>query len=728
VRARDPVHPDGDEGDPGDAARDADGPVDLRAAARRFEFALVGACRAEAVRACVLEIRDLVLASDEEDCRRGEEGGASSNGDPSHDGERVAGGARRRLESLRRWGRRRARTLQRWRRRRGRGLRRRGRRDRELRHLLRQRVEALGRRLRNVGALRIARRERPSGEVGAVGRHGLAEALVAAPDPVLDRRRVAHRAHTLELVERVGEAPGFLVAERLGEEGARDRERVVGGGFGARGGRQEDGDGNGEHRPSEDPQHFRPKAYEPRVGEAKLVEFVSMPTNPAGGTEVNERETAAPSGVPRLTAATGANAGRGLAMTSALATVGRHPSNDLVLDDPRVSGVHVELRRVGACVHVRDAGSTNGTWIGPHRIVEAELAVGAEVTVGGTVLRVDMDDAATPARRSTVGSFGGLVGQSAEMLELFSTLERIAPKELTVLVQGETGTGKEEVARAIHARSPRAAAPFVVIDATALPESLAESLLFGHERGAFTGADQRRAGFFEVANGGTVFLDEIGELPAPIQSKFLRVLERREITRVGGTTPVRVDVRVVAATHRDLRHEIEAGRFREDLFYRLSQMRLVLPPLRDRPGDVGVLCSTLLAQIGSKLTIEPAALAQLEAQRWPGNVRELRNVLARAAALASGPVIRRGDVAGEGFGFRGTREERAALDVSGPFAAAKERATERFESAYLAALMKRCAGNLSRAAREADVARHHLRDLLKKRGLYGASWIDLADD
>src|SRR5579859_3014745 len=384
-------------------------------------------------------------------------------------------------------------------------------------------------------------------------------------------------------------------------------------------------------------------AYGPDDREAKLVEFPQMVDLPAAGTEANELEAPAGGGVPRLTAMGGPSAGRGLAMTNALATVGRHPSNDLVLDDPRVSGVHLELRRVGDRVHVRDAESTNGTWIGPHRVFEAEVAAGAEIGVGGTVVRVDIDDAATPARQSTAGSFGGLVGQSPEMLELFATLERIAPKELTVLVQGETGTGKEEVARAIHTRSPRASAPFVVIDATALPESLAESLLFGHERGAFTGADQKRTGFFEAAHGGTVFLDEIGELPALIQAKFLRVLERREITRVGGTTPVKVDVRVVAATHRDLRHEIEAGRFREDLFYRLSQIRLVLPPLRDRPADVGILCATILSQIAGSarpLTVEPAALAQLAAQRWPGNVRELRNVLARAAALATGPVIR----------------------------------------------------------------------------------------
>jgi DNA-binding NtrC family response regulator len=456
-----------------------------------------------------------------------------------------------------------------------------------------------------------------------------------------------------------------------------------------------------------------------------------MSDRPRGGTEANEVASTAEPGVPRITATSGPSAGRGLAMTNTLATVGRHPTNDLVLDDSRASGVHLELRRVGDRIHVRDAGSTNGTWIGSHRIVEAELARGAELVVGTTSLRVDMDDAAVPARRSSEGRFGELVGRSPEMLELFATLERIAPKELTVLAQGETGTGKEEVARAIHARSARASGPFVVIDATSLPESLAESLLFGHERGAFTGADQRRAGFFEAAQGGTVFLDEVGELPPGIQAKFLRVLERHEVTRVGGTVPTKVDVRIIAATHRDLRHEIEAGRFREDLYFRLAQMRLVLPPLRDRAGDVGVLAVKILAEIAGKntpLSIDANALAHLEVQRWPGNVRELRNVLARAAALATGPSLQRADVAGEGLGFRGSREERAALDVSGTFASAKERAIGRFESAYLAALMKRCGGNLSLASREGGLARHHLRELLKRRNLYGTSWIDPKDD
>lgn len=444
-----------------------------------------------------------------------------------------------------------------------------------------------------------------------------------------------------------------------------------------------------------------------------------------GETDATEglRVTAAVA-IPRVTAVAGPGKGSSLVMANALATAGRHTTNDLVLADTRVSGVHLELRRVGDRVHVRDAGSLNGTWLGLHRVTEIELALGGELTVGNTLVRVDIDGAAFPAAISDAASFGELVGESTAMRELFATLERIAPKNLSILVQGETGTGKEEVARAIHLGSARAASPFVVIDATSLPENLAESLLFGHERGAFTGATERRIGFFEGANGGTVFLDEIGELPGPLQAKFLRVLERHEVTRVGALTPTKIDVRVIAATHRDLRHEIEAGRFREDLYFRLAQMRIVIPPLRDRTEDVPILCRKLLASIGGdrEVTIESSALSHLSAQRWPGNVRELRNVLARAAALTTEDVIRRHDVAGEGFGFRGMREERAVLDVSGAFAGAKDRALERFESAYLAALMKRCGGNLSLASREADLARHYLRDLLKKRGLYGVTW------
>ncbi|MBX3186837.1 MAG: sigma-54-dependent Fis family transcriptional regulator [Labilithrix sp.] len=440
-----------------------------------------------------------------------------------------------------------------------------------------------------------------------------------------------------------------------------------------------------------------------------------------GGTEANPVMSTGTSAVPRLVAVSGPSAGRAFAVTRATSTVGRHPTNDFVVDDPRVSGTHLELARVGDRIRVIDIGSTNGTWLGSHRVVDAELAPGAELTIGDSLLRVDIDaNAGTPppAERE---SFGDLVGRSAAMRELFATLERISPKELGVLIQGERGTGKQEVARAIHGASPRASGPFVVIDATSLPEALAEAMLFGREAAAAKSDDEPRVGAFEAARGGTVFIDEVGELPQALQGAVLRVLERREIVRVGASAPVTVDVRVVASTHRDLRNAIDKGRFREDLYFRLAQVRAFVPPLRQRAEDIPLICARLLARAGSDAMIDVEALDHLTAMSWPGNVRELNNVLLRAGALAQGGVIRRQDVAGEGEGFRGTQGERSALDLSGKFGDAKDRAIERFERAYLALLMKRCQGNLSAAARQADVARHHLRDLLKKRGLYGVS-------
>jgi DNA-binding NtrC family response regulator len=449
-----------------------------------------------------------------------------------------------------------------------------------------------------------------------------------------------------------------------------------------------------------------------------------MTTGVRGGTETLAAVQRAPRGAFRLSAVAGPGAGRSLAVTKSMLTVGRHPTNDLVITDPLVSGVHLEMQRLPDRLHVKDAGSTNGTWLGGHKVTELELAPGAELRVGQTLLRLELDPEAHAPPAAAVDSFGQLVGRSEAMRETFATLERVAAKPLSVLLQGETGTGKEEAARAIHTRSARAQAPFVVIDATSLPETLVESLLFGHEKGAFTGADQRRIGLFEAANGGTVFIDEVGELPAPIQAKFLRVLERQEFTRVGGHVPVKVDVRVIAATHRDLRHEVDSGRFREDLYFRLAQVHVHLPPLRSRSEDIPLIAARIFDSSfpGRGLTLSPEAQVYLQAQPWPGNVRELRNVLLRAAALAAEDVVQRSDVAGEGFGFRGTRDERAPLDLAGTFAEAKERAVERFEAAYLSALMKRCQGNLSRASREADLARHYLRERLRKRGLYGLDW------
>ncbi len=426
---------------------------------------------------------------------------------------------------------------------------------------------------------------------------------------------------------------------------------------------------------------------------------------------------------PKLTVVRGPSAGRALALSKPFMTVGRHPTNHLVLADPRVSGVHLEVRRLGHTVSMRDAGTTNGTWLGPNRVLELEVALDTELTIGDSVLRLESDAAAEvpPQGRD---SFGHLVGASAQMREVFTLLERVSSKDLTLLLQGETGTGKEEVARAVHEASPRASAPFVVIDATSIPESIAESLLFGHERGAFTGATERRVGFFEAAHGGTVFIDEVGELPLPLQAKFLRVLERKEVVRVGSHQPVPVDVRVLAATHRDLRNDIDAGKFREDLYYRLSQVRVFLPALRERREDLPLLCRRFLEREHPGVRVEADALEYLAQQPFPGNLRELKNALLRAAALAAEGVVTRAELAGEGVGFGGRREEKQLVDVTGTFSEAKERAVERFELVYLSALMRRSRGNLSRASKDADLARHYLRELLKRRGLYGITFGD----
>ena len=317
-----------------------------------------------------------------------------------------------------------------------------------------------------------------------------------------------------------------------------------------------------------------------------------------------------------------------------------------------------------------------------------------------------------------------LVGSSGVMQKVKEIIGKVAVTDSPVLIEGESGTGKELVAAAIHRTSARAKRPFIPVNCSAIPPDLLESEFFGHVRGAFSGAVADALGLFRGADEGTIFLDEIAELSPALQVKLLRVLQEMQVRPVGSTKAFPVDVRVIAATNRDLERAMTEGSFRQDLFYRLSVVRVMLPPLRDRADDIPIICQKLLSQIAGDrmLLIENSALAHLLAQPWPGNVRELRNVLTRAAALATDDVIKRADVAGEGFGFRGTREERSALDLSGTFGVAKDRAIERFESAYLAALMKRCGGNLSLASREADLARHHLRDLLRKRGLYGISW------
>jgi transcriptional regulator with GAF, ATPase, and Fis domain len=302
---------------------------------------------------------------------------------------------------------------------------------------------------------------------------------------------------------------------------------------------------------------------------------------------------------------------------------------------------------------------------------------------------------------------GRMVGRTPTMRRLFAQIEQVAASDRTVLIHGETGTGKELAAEALHELSGRGG-PFIVVDCGAIPRSLVESQLFGHVRGAFTGAERDRAGAFEEANGGTIFLDEIGELPLDVQPKFLRVLESRSIRRLGGDEPLAVDVRVVAASLRDLAEEVRAKRFREDLFYRLSVVRLDLPPLIARMGDLPLLCDHLLRDMGAP-PLGPAALKLLSDYHWPGNVRQLRNVLERAHALAGdGPLsIDRADL-----DHRSARASPSSLHEL-PYKAAKDV----FTREYLEALLQRNRGNVSAAAREARLDRNWIIALARRLGV-----------
>jgi two-component system response regulator AtoC len=330
------------------------------------------------------------------------------------------------------------------------------------------------------------------------------------------------------------------------------------------------------------------------------------------------------------------------------------------------------------------------------------------------------------ARPAGEGGFHGLVGTSPAMQEAFRLLERAARLDITVLLGGETGTGKELAARAIHYTSARQARRFVPVNCGALPAELVESELFGHARGAFTGAAAAKPGLFEEAEGGTIFLDEIGELPLAMQVKLNRALQEKEIRRVGEAAPVRIDVRVIAATHRDLKAEVAAGTFREDLYYRLAVFPVRLPALRERGGDVALLAAHLLEKHARAARRElagfsPEALARLGAHAWPGNVRELENAVERAVAVAAGPVVEAGDLpAGLGEppaagGEPGAAAEAARVEV--PYREAVEQARDRSSREYLVALLTEFQGNVTRAAERAGLERESLHRLLKKHGL-----------
>ena len=412
----------------------------------------------------------------------------------------------------------------------------------------------------------------------------------------------------------------------------------------------------------------------------------------------------------RVVVSAGPNAGATAAPhDGARIAIGTSEDNALVLTDAAVSRYHLELQRTPHGVEVTDLGSRNGTWLGTARITRAVVPAGTSLRIGDTTLVVEDAGSTVAPPPTDVPRSSELVGESDAIREVARLVHRVARVDSSVLVQGETGTGKEVVARAIHEASPRREHELVVVDCGSMPATLIASILFGHEKGAFTGADQRRTGAFERANGGTVLLDEIGELPLDLQPALLGVLERRQFSRVGGAQPISVDVRVLAATHRDLRAEVNAGRFRADLYYRLAVAKIMVPPLRERPEDIEPLVAHFVQRLTGVAELGPLASAmdQLRAHPWSGNVRELRNVV--EAALVMGE-LDLGDA----------DRPRQPLAVPGsvaPYRDARAAALTRFEAEYLKTLIERADGNASEAARLARMDRPYLLTLLRKHGL-----------
>jgi DNA-binding NtrC family response regulator len=390
--------------------------------------------------------------------------------------------------------------------------------------------------------------------------------------------------------------------------------------------------------------------------------------------------------------------------------IGKDPTNHVCIPDPTVSRFHCVIERRPRGLLLRDLESTNGTQLAGHWIECAYLAPHVPFTIGETTLQIELEMAAGPSDRSRI------LGNSAATQRLLGSLPRMAASPVTVLIEGETGTGKSLLAELIHRHGPRAEKPFVVVDCGAIPATLIESELFGHERGSFTGAVERHIGAFEAADGGTLFLDEVGELPLALQPKLLRAIEERTIKRVGSTKTTRIDVRVIAATNRDLRDAVTAGQFRADLYYRLEAIRLQMPALRDRREDIPVLVEQFARRLQPGITPEVLDEVQrlLAARKdWPGNVRELRNAVEKVLVL--------GDLGADHTSSAPLPDQQVPFDGSVSFKMAKEEAVAAWEQSYLASLLRHANGNVSRAARVAQMDRSHLRDLLRRYRLAGVT-------
>lgn len=430
----------------------------------------------------------------------------------------------------------------------------------------------------------------------------------------------------------------------------------------------------------------------------------------------------------RITITTGPESGTVLESEKSVIRIGSVPDNDLVIKDPAVSRNHLEVHKRDGEYVIVDNNSTNGTFVGSLRVKEATIRHRGEIQIGDSSLLFEPMNTELVLEPSGAERCDDLVGRSVPMREIYTVIERVAPTELTILVTGETGTGKELVARALHKKSRRKDGPFVCLDCSALPPTLIESALFGHEKGAFTGADQAYAGVFERADGGTLFLDELGELPIELQPKLLRALERGEIQRLRGDKTIRVNVRVIGATNRDLHQMVQEGHFRGDLYYRLAVIRISLPALRERVEDVPLISDEFFRRYGQELEetgarakrLGPGAMTALENYAFPGNVRELMNILRRASVFAQGEEITVSELPDELSGGKPQPPKRhpsnsvALPDSSMPFKDAKAKVLDAFERQYLQDLLTRHKQNISKAAREAGIDRRHLYRLLDK--------------
>jgi DNA-binding NtrC family response regulator len=422
----------------------------------------------------------------------------------------------------------------------------------------------------------------------------------------------------------------------------------------------------------------------------------------------------APEGAYVLTVVSGPDQGRALEVDGSApcpVLVGQSPACGLQLTDPTASRRHISLEPSAIGLHLVDLDSTNGTFVDRVRVHDVELIGDELVRIGSTVLRVEFRPSAEPLTPPPCDSFGRIVGESREMRRLYPLCARLAALDVTVVIEGESGTGKEVLAEAIHEQSPRATGPFVVFDCTAVPPSLVEAELFGHERGAFTGAIGARKGVFEQARGGTLLIDEIGDLDLALQPKLLRAIERREVRRIGADRWQTTDVRILVATRRNLDQEVQAGRFRDDLFHRLAVARIELPPLRRRAGDVPVLVRAFCRDLGARPdAVSAAELARWEAYSWPGNVRELRNAVTRKVVL--------GELADVGLAQTEPGEPAktsAATDpierVLGlPFTVARDELMKEFERRYVDRVIA-LHGDTARAASASGIGRRYLQML-----------------